>query len=186
MPFKNYSILVLLLFDPLFKGQGRNPYKIFVGFLVFLKTPKGHFEIKRIAVNGPIIMKDCLNPSYWSKFLKNTFRLVSRWKGTKFHQHTDSFNSGQNSKQYVSDKIYLHLVVTNFLDFFCGCHQQYLQNPRFEFSWDFETHFVTKLWIQELFSENQLLLCIRPELLYLGLVDVFLKTVAIHLRFQQT
>ena len=90
------------------------------------------------------------------------------------------------SKLKISDKIYLHLVVTNFLDFFCGCHRQYLQNPRFEFSWDFETHFVTKLWIQELFSENQLLLCIRQELLYLDLVDVFLKTVAIHLRFQQT
>ena len=88
--------------------------------------------------------------------------------------------------KFTPSQIYLHLVVTNFLDFFCGCHQQYLQNPRFEFSWDFETHFVTKLWIQELFSENQLLLCIPQVLLYLGLEDVFLKTVAIHLGFQQT
>ena len=29
----------------LFREKGRNPYKKFVGFLVDLKTPKGHFEI---------------------------------------------------------------------------------------------------------------------------------------------
>ena len=29
----------------LHRGQGRNPYKKFVGILVDQKTPKGHFEI---------------------------------------------------------------------------------------------------------------------------------------------
>ena len=36
----------LVFFDSnIFRGLGRNPYNNFVGFLVNLKTPKGHFEI---------------------------------------------------------------------------------------------------------------------------------------------
>ena len=35
----------LFLIQPIFRGLGRNPYNNFVGFLVDLKTPKGHFEI---------------------------------------------------------------------------------------------------------------------------------------------
>ena len=38
-------MLLCFLIQPLFRGKGRNPYKNFVGFLVFLKTPIGHFEI---------------------------------------------------------------------------------------------------------------------------------------------
>ena len=35
-----------LFIQPIFRGLGRNPYNNFVGFLVDLKTPKGHIEIK--------------------------------------------------------------------------------------------------------------------------------------------
>ena len=37
---------LIFLIGPLFRGQGRNPYKNVIGFLVDLKKPKGYFEIE--------------------------------------------------------------------------------------------------------------------------------------------
>ena len=36
---------IQFLIQPLFRGQGRNPGKIFIGFFVQTMTPKRHFEI---------------------------------------------------------------------------------------------------------------------------------------------
>ena len=50
----NWMILFWLFYTTLFRSQNRNPYKNFVGFLVGLKTPKGHFEI-----NWPLKDNQC-------------------------------------------------------------------------------------------------------------------------------
>ena len=69
-----YFDSLTLLFWPLFRGWGRNPYKNFVGFLVNLKTLKGHYEI-----NWPLLCVSFLlfDRKHLEKVLKKSWSTIT-------------------------------------------------------------------------------------------------------------
>ena len=110
---------------PLFRGYGRNPYRNFVGFLVDLKTPKGHFEI-----NWPLLIKSMqlksskvplpyVEEQVWGHENVMTASVVpSSQKQNKIISSKSFTKISQMSAQIELEKCLISLLRSNFALFF--------------------------------------------------------------------